>query len=68
MIKEPAKLQPYNTKDLCHLYGVSYKTIQKWLKKIEDQLGERIGKMWNINQVEIIFKRYGRPEAGSVGK
>lgn len=63
----PAKLKPYNTKDLCTLYGVSYKTMQKWLEKIKDQLGERVGKKWSVSQVEVIFKKYGRPEAGDVG-
>jgi hypothetical protein len=64
MTRELAKVQPYTTKGLCLLYGVSYKTLQKWLKEIDGDLGKKVGKLWNVNQVEIIFKRYGRPEAG----
>jgi hypothetical protein len=68
MNREPAKLQPYTTKDLCLLYGVTYKTLQRWLNEINGELGKKIGKFWNVYQVEIIFKRCGRPEVGGEGR
>lgn len=54
------KLKPYNTKQLAALYGVSVPTIRNWIKKIPC-LENRIGRIWNIKQIEIIFNHLGTP-------
>lgn len=67
MLKEPAKVQPYNMKELCKLYRVSDKTMRKWLNEIKGDLGEKVGRLYNVNQVKTIFEKLGRPESDGVG-
>lgn len=54
-------LKPYSKKELCALYGISDKTLIKWLQPFADEIGERIGRFYNIVQVRIIFKKLGIP-------
>jgi hypothetical protein len=55
-------ITPYTSKQLALLYGVSKTTIVKWLKPFEKEIGERIGKIYNPRQVEVIFEKLGYPE------
>ena len=54
-------IRPYTTKELVELYGVSIPTFIKWIKKFEDELGEKQGWFWNIKQVRLIFEKLGKP-------
>ncbi len=56
------KPQPYNTKQLAAVYGVSYRTMRTWLSKMSKQLGKQAGKCWNIKQVKQMFDNLGTPE------
>ena len=54
-------VKSYNTKELAEHYGLSQKTMRKWLKLLKPELGVRIGNYYRVNQVKIIVKRLGKP-------
>lgn len=54
-------LRAYNTTQLARLYKVDYRTFNKWLKPHQSLIGERIGQMYNVNQVLIIIDKLGVP-------
>jgi hypothetical protein len=56
-----ALLKPYNLKELAAMYGVSARTLNKWLKPFGDQVGKRIGYFYTIPQVRLIFMKLGLP-------
>jgi hypothetical protein len=51
----------YTHKELAALYNVSWKTLQKWVKKIEGIIGEKHGHFYSAKQVGMIFEVYGYP-------
>ena len=56
-----APINPYSTKALAILYGVSYKVLKSWLVKIPDLPRQR-AKKWTVAEVKIIFTHLGTPE------
>lgn len=54
-------LRPYNQKELAVLYGISSKTLQKWLAPFAKKIGKRRGYYYNILQVRKIFSLLGFP-------
>jgi hypothetical protein len=48
-------LRPYSLKELSALYGVTSKTLLKWLRPFEEMIGKRNGNYYSIPQVRIIF-------------
>lgn len=48
-------------KDLCGLYGVSYKIIKQQLKPFEKELGQKRGNFFTVNQVLKIIELLGEP-------
>lgn len=48
-------LRPYNLKELAALYGISRRTLLKWLRPFEQIIGKRIGYYYTIPQVRAIF-------------
>lgn len=56
------KLQPCSLKQLAITYKIDVKTLKKWLKKKESTIGEKVGRLYNINQVKIIYTLFGYPE------
>ena len=57
------KVQPYLLGELCKIYGVSDKTLKKWIHPHESRIGKRCGKYYNARQVETIFEIFGTPYA-----
>ncbi len=55
------EIKPYSMKQLCKIYEVKNKTMQKWIKSIHNELGNRHGHTYNTTQVAIIFNRFGNP-------
>jgi hypothetical protein len=55
------QLKPYTLKELAVLYGVCKKTIKRWLKPIETEIGQHDGRYYTIPQVKVIFARLGYP-------
>jgi hypothetical protein len=61
-MKKP-NIKPYTHAQLAFMYDISWKTLQRWLKPYEKEIGPKEGKIYNSLQVEIIFRRVGRPRA-----
>ena len=55
------KLKPYTVLELARMYEVSDRTMKKWLKPFENQIGTKIGYFYTIAQVKIIFEKLGTP-------
>lgn len=54
-------IRPYNTIELCRIYGITDKTFAKWLKPFLDEIGPKNGRFYTVVQVEIIFHKLGLP-------
>lgn len=59
--QNPVELRPYTIAELADMYGVSKKTLRKWMEPFQEQIGERIGFFYSIVQVRIIFEKLGMP-------
>lgn len=55
------RVKPYNQKELAFLYEVSPRTVKKWIKPFEQELGGKMGQIYTAKQVEIIFDKLGFP-------
>ncbi|HEY6914610.1 MAG TPA: hypothetical protein VI413_08040 [Paludibacter sp.] len=55
------QLKPYTVLELARLYSVSDRTMKKWIKPFEKEIGEKIGYFYTIAQVKIIFEKLGTP-------
>jgi transposase len=55
------QLKPYTVLELAKLYGVSDRTMKKWIKPFEKEIGKKIGYFYTIAQVKIIFEKLGMP-------
>ena len=55
-------IRSYSHKELAALYDVSWKTLQKWLKKYEEVIGQKHGHYYTTKQVIIIFEQLGFPQ------
>ena len=56
------QVRPYSYKELTQLYGVSKRTFQNWLKPFMEEIGEKRGRYFTVNQIEIVFKKLGFPK------
>ncbi len=54
-------VRPYSIKELRNIYHVSDKTFKIWLRKLEHQVGEKMGACYTVRQVELIFSELGVP-------
>ncbi|HEX4878102.1 MAG TPA: hypothetical protein VFV31_15640 [Chitinophagaceae bacterium] len=55
------EIKPYSLTELAHIYGVTVRTIKKWIAPFEKETGEKIGRYYNALQVKIIFEKLGVP-------
>lgn len=55
------KIRPYTVLDLAKMYEVSDKTMKKWIKPFEDEVGTKNGYFYSIAQVQMIFQKLGAP-------
>ena len=55
-------IRPYTLKQLSCFYGVSTKTIRKWMKPFENEIGIKYGRYYMIPQVKIMFHHLGHPK------
>jgi len=60
-LKHHIEVRPYNMKELCNLYNLSYKVMSGTLQSFNDLLGKRRGYYFSVKQVEIIFEELGVP-------
>lgn len=61
LITRKIQVRTYSVKEVADLYCISNKTLKKWLKPFENELGERMGYFYNPKQVRIIFEKLGLP-------
>ncbi|HEX9503016.1 MAG TPA: hypothetical protein VF974_01680 [Patescibacteria group bacterium] len=54
-------VRPYNIKELCAIYGVTYRTMIGWLEAHREAIGEKVGRYYTALQVKIIFEKLGLP-------
>lgn len=55
-------LKPISPAEFCSLYAISRKTLLKWLRPIEKEIGPRQGNIYNVRQVALIFEKLGIPD------
>ena len=55
------KLKPYSLKEIADIYGISTKTLTKWMAPLRDKVGIRRGRYYTIKQVRIIFDELELP-------
>ncbi len=55
-------LRALTHKQLAQMYGASWLTFQKWMKKVEDEVGRKTGHFYHIHQVKKIFQLLGLPK------
>jgi transposase-like protein len=61
MNKQVIEVKPYTVKELSNMYGISDKTLRKWLKPFEESIGMKNGHYFTTLQVQIIFSKLGVP-------
>jgi hypothetical protein len=59
--KEVMELKHYSTKELARFYGVCDKTLLKWMKPFQNDIGQKQGRYFTVAQVKIIFDKLGTP-------
>ncbi|HEY8934005.1 MAG TPA: hypothetical protein VIM65_02250 [Cyclobacteriaceae bacterium] len=60
--QETFVLKALTHKQLAQMYGVSWITFQKWIKKVEDEVGKKTGHFYHIHQVKKILQLFGLPK------
>ena len=61
MKKNTIQLKPYSLVELAKLYTVCDRTMKKWIRPFEQEVGEKNGRYYSISQVKIIFDKLGLP-------
>lgn len=54
-------ITPLSVKQIARLYGVSLKTLYKWLAPFSAEIGEKNGRFYTNAQVKIIIQKLGIP-------
>jgi DeoR/GlpR family transcriptional regulator of sugar metabolism len=54
-------IRPYTIGELAALYGVTTKTIRRWLNPHKEAVGTREGRYYTALQIQQIFDRLGQP-------
>ncbi|MBI4929303.1 MAG: helix-turn-helix domain-containing protein [Bacteroidetes bacterium] len=54
-------LKPYTLKELARIYGVSTKTMHRWMEPFEKELGIKRGRYYTIPQVKMFFDNLSLP-------
>lgn len=60
-----AEIKPQTTKELAQTYGVSSRTMTKWLTPFREQIGPRVGHIYTPKQVGVIYEVLGLPTGES---
>lgn len=55
------EIRPYNIKELAAIYEVGRKTMVRWLKAHESEIGTKEGRLYTTLQVQTIFEVLGPP-------
>ncbi|HEX2606686.1 MAG TPA: hypothetical protein VHK91_04870 [Flavisolibacter sp.] len=60
------QIKTYTISELAIFYGISNKTMSRWLKNHASRIGPRIGRYYNVRQIELIFELLGPPKDYSI--
>jgi hypothetical protein len=55
------EIKPYSITELAQIYQVSIHIIRKWLSPHSEAIGKKIGRMYTVHQVKIIFQKLDIP-------
>jgi hypothetical protein len=61
MSKKKIKLDQYSIKELSVFYDVCHRTMKKWIHPFRNEIGEKVGRYYSVNEVKIIFDKLGLP-------
>lgn len=61
------EIKPQTTKELAHTYGVSSRTMAKWIAPFQERIGPRMGHIYTPKQVSIIYEVLGLPSGEDTG-
>lgn len=53
---------PFTKKKIAKLLGISAFILRGWLASIKEQIGEPVGRTYNIKQVSFILEKFGTLE------
>ncbi len=54
-------IRPYKLKDLAAIYQTKVRTLRRWIKTFEEELGEKPGHHYSVHQVHLIVQKIGVP-------
>jgi len=60
-LERPFVLKPYSKKELSNLLQITPHILRVWLKALQPELGQPLGGLFTIRQVEFIIDAYGIP-------
>ena len=55
------EIRPQTKQDLANAYGVSSRTLNKWLSPFMQSIGKRMGHTYTPKQVKTIYELLGPP-------
>jgi transposase-like protein len=55
------EIKPYSITDFSALYGVSARTMLRWIKPFIEEVGPRNGRFYSVTQVKVIIEKLGVP-------
>ncbi len=55
------EIRPQTKQDLANAYGVSSRTLNKWLSPFGNHIGKRMGHTYTPKQVRTIYELLGPP-------
>ena len=61
MVHDSFLIKPYTPQELATLYGVTPHALRIWLKPHLPVIGKRLGHLYTVRQVELIFSLLGWP-------
>ena len=60
--RKTVEVRAYSIGELAILYGISARTMNRWLKPHMEIVGKRQGRFYTVKQVELIFEQLGLPK------
>lgn len=57
------EIKPQSKQELANAYGVSPRTLNRWLLPFRERIGRRMGHTYTPKQVSIIYELLGPPSS-----
>jgi uncharacterized protein YjcR len=62
MNEDAVAIKPYSLTELAEIYGVSNHTMKNWIKRHQNSVGDKVGRLYTALQVKTIFEKLGLPD------